>query len=135
MDGDDEGVMEAARAIRPYLDDLVGPLTAEVLDRRIAREFVDHTNQMATPTRLRALLEEQEDTAWFLRRVLADKPRYRPPYCQPSSQRGIPSPAGDPGPVVADRYACPRGDYVWYRPDIGTPVPECPTHNIPMTRS
>lgn len=108
MDSDDDGVLEAARAIRPYLNDLVGPAVAENLDRRIASEFTGQADRMATPTRLRALLEEQEDTAWFLSRVLADKPLYRPPYDQPTYQRGVVSPPGDPGVVEADRYACPR---------------------------
>jgi hypothetical protein len=49
--------------------------------------------------------------------------------------RDIVSPVGDPGPVWADRYACPTGDYVWYRPDVGTLVPDCPTHHIPLTRN
>jgi len=135
MDGDDDGVLEAARAIRPYLGDLVGPAVAGMLDRRIADQFTSPANRTDMASRLRTLLEEQEDTAWFLSRVLGDKPLYRPPYHQPTHQRGIISPAGDPGLVEADRYACPRGDYVWYRPDIGTPVPDCPTHRISLTRS
>jgi hypothetical protein len=71
---------------------------------------------------------------WFLRRVLNDKPLYRPPYQQTDDPREIVSTAGDPGPVAADRYACPEDDYVWYRPDVGTPVPACPTHRVKLTR-
>jgi hypothetical protein len=135
MDSDDDGVLEAARAIRPYLDDLVGPGPAKVIDGRIAGELTGGAGRADTARALRALLEEQEDTAWFLSRVLADRPGYRPPYQQPASRRGIVSPAGDPGLVTADRYACPRGDYVWYRPEVGFPVPRCPTHRLPLVRS
>jgi hypothetical protein len=114
---------------------LVGPTTAGILDRNIADQLTGAANQAATSSRLRALLEGQEDTAWFLSRVLADKPRYRPPYQQPAYQREMASPAGDLSPVEADRYACPAGDYVWYRPDVGTPIPDCPDHHLPLARS
>jgi hypothetical protein len=136
MGSDDDGVLEAARAIRPYLNRLVeDPAMAASLDRRIADQLTGTADSAATASRLRVMLEEQEDTAWFLSRVLTDKPRYRPPYQQPAHPRDIVPPAGDPGLIVADRYACPRGDYVWYRPDVGTPVPDCPDHHIPLSRS
>ncbi len=136
MDSDDDGVLEAARAIRPYLNHLVeDPAVAGTLDRRIADQLTGPADPAGTASRLRAMLEEQEDTAWFLSRVLTDKPRYRPPYQQPTHKRDIVSPAGEPGLVVADRYACQYGDYVWYRPDVGTPVPDCPDHHIPLARS
>ena len=136
MNSDNDGVLEAARAIRYYLKDLViDPAKAGTLDRRIADQLTSRADRTATASRLRALLEGQEDTAWFLNRVLTDKPHYRPPYHQPAYQRDIVSPAGELSQVEADRYACPVGDYVWYRPDIGTPVPECPDHHIPLARS
>ena len=136
MDSDDDGVLEAARAIRPYLKNLIeDPAMAAILDRRIAEQLTDPADRTATPGRLRALLEGQEDTAWFLNRVLADKPHYRPPYRQPAYQRDIANPPGKLTRVKADRYACPRGDYVWYRPEVGTPIPDCPDHHIPLARS
>ncbi len=30
------------------------------------------------------------------------------------------------------KYACPKGDYVWYKRQVGEPIPNCPTHNIPL---
>ena len=135
MDSDDDGVLEAARAIRPYLGDLVGAALASAIDDRIAGEFNSPSNPAETVSRLRALLEEHEDTAWFLTRVLADPALHRPPYLQQIRHRGIISPAGDPYLVAADRFVCSRGDYVWYRPEIGTPVPACPTHHLALIGS
>jgi hypothetical protein len=135
MGHDTDGALEAARSIRPYLNDLVGPARAVTLDRRIADELAGPGERTATARRLRTLLAEDNDTAWFLNRVLGDKPLYRPPYHQPTYRRDIVSPAGDAGLVKADRYACPGGDYVWYRPELGIPVPTCPTHDIPLNRS
>jgi hypothetical protein len=138
MDPDAEGVLEAARAIRPYLDRLVeSPDATAELDRQLAGELGQVSDPSATARRLRILLEQHEDTAWFLDKVLADAPDHRPPYHQPGYRtRGSASPLGDPTPVAAARYNCPvRGDYVWYRPDVGTPVPRCPTDDVLLTQA
>ncbi len=138
MGPDAEGVLEAARAIRPYLDRLVeSPDAAAELDRQLAGELGQVSDPSATARRLRILLEQHEDTAWFLDKVLADAPDHRPPYHQPGYRtRGIASPLGDPMPIAAARYNCPvRGDYVWYRPDVGTPVPRCPTDDVLLTQA
>ncbi len=142
MGAEGTGVIEAARAIRPYLPCLLGPSAAAGLDRRLTEELIGLSDgpvtTAATVGRLRALLEAQEDTAWFLAEVLRDTPEHRPPYHQPRYTRrhtgDTASPAGDPGPVGAARYACPHGDYVWYRPDVATPVPACPTHQAQLAR-
>jgi hypothetical protein len=127
---DDRGVLEAARAIRPYLDQLVGP-AAPRLDREIAEMLRDPAGDIA---RLSTVLHRNEDTGWFVDRVLADRPHFRPPYHQQVQPRDVPGPAGQIGRIAAQRYACPEGDYVWYRPDVGTQVPECPDHHLPLTR-
>lgn len=133
----DDGVLAAARAIRPYLAELVGPSSA-LLDRQIADLLNDPPDEAEVADQLRVLLEADEDTRWFLAEVLRDAPDYRPPYHQPRYLRqpgGTELPAGDLGPVLhAGAYGCPRGDYDWYRPSIGTPVPDCPTHKIPLDR-
>ena len=92
----------------------------------------------ASARRLWVLLEQHEDTAWFLDRVLADAPDYRPPYHQPGclTRSGTASPLGDVMPIAATRYNCPVcGNYVWYRPDVGTPVPPCKTDHVLLTRA
>ena len=139
MDPDDEGVLEAARAIRPYLDRLVESADAAAeLDRQLADELGQVSDPSASARRLRILLEQHEDTAWFLDRVLADAPEHRPPYHQPGylTRGGTASPAGDAMPIAAVRYNCPVcGDYVWYRPDVGTPVPRCETDDVLLTQA
>lgn len=37
--------------------------------------------------------------------------------------------------ALADMYVCPSGDHTWYRPDVGIPVPVCPTHRTPLVRA
>lgn len=136
----DDGVLEAARTIRPYLTDLVGPDAAGPLDRQIADHLNSSAGRVQTSSQLQMVLDEHEDTRWFLAETLADAPHYRPPYLQPPyvprGAGGMASPAGDAGLIGANRYTCPRGgDYIWYQPEIGTPVPDCPTHQVPLARS
>jgi hypothetical protein len=142
MNSDDAGVVEAARAIRPYLGRLLDdPDEAARLDQALSQQLNDDQQDGPEIAQLlRVLLDANEDTEWFVEQVLADAPLLRPPYHQrrPTTRQadGVPSLDGDVGPIEADRYACPHGDYVdWYRPDVGTPVPRCPTHHAALVRS
>ena len=64
MDPDDEGVLEAARVIRPYLDRLVESADAAAeLDRQLADELAQVSDPSASARRLRILLEQHEDIA------------------------------------------------------------------------
>lgn len=55
---DDDGVLEAGRAIRPYLHRFVAPPAAAArLDRRLADELADSADRAATAQRVRELLE------------------------------------------------------------------------------
>jgi hypothetical protein len=134
---DDTGVLEAARAIRPYLRELVGP-AADELDRGIA-DLLNAGPGEQVSVDVRSLLESDETTGDFLAEVLADAPHYRPPKLQPGYVRrggGYQALAGDVEPVLhTGKYACPHGDYVWYRPAVGTPIPPCPTHGPILIRT
>jgi hypothetical protein len=132
-----EGVLEAARAIRPYLDDLVGPAAAE-FDARIATLLAAATAGVDVVPELQSILGSPEGTSSFLEGVLADGPLYRPPEWQPPSYRelGYQSLAGDVGPIRhAGKYRCLKGDYVWYRPTVGTDIRSCPTHGLVLVRT
>jgi hypothetical protein len=84
------------------------------------------------------LLDALEDTAWFLGRVLADKPQYRPPYQQSIRQRDMTRPAGDVSHIEAERYALwvPKTvspymtwAYWWTRPVEPVSPQNAPSHN------
>jgi hypothetical protein len=139
---DDEGLLEAARSIRHYLPDLVGP-AADQLDRQVAELLATAGRGENTTAALRSLLNSNSVTKNFVAKVLADAPHYRPHDLQPDYLRtggmqpppgtiGLPGPGG---PVLhAGKYSCPHGDYVWYRSAVGVPVKGCPTHHCPLTR-
>ncbi len=139
---DPDGIREAARAIRPYLTRLLNPDAAARLDEALADQLTATGADPVATAQLRALLTDSENTAWFLTELLADAPDFRPPYHQPRymyrhrQTGGWVGPAGDPPSVPeATRYACPHGDYVWHRPEVATPIPDCPTHHVALTRS
>jgi len=79
----ERGLLEAARVIRPYLPDLVGP-AADELDRQIGELLAAASSGENVTEALRSLLASHEATADFVAEVLADAPLYRlPPELRP----------------------------------------------------
>jgi hypothetical protein len=122
----DEGLWEAARCVRPYLTGLVGS-DAPIVDAAVA-EILNGAHHEDAESQLRSLLESYDGTEAFLERVLEDAPSYRPPQvvAAQATQRG--SLSGDSLPVDADKFVCPYGDFAWYLPEVGAPIPRCKTH-------
>lgn len=128
----DEGVLEAARAVRPYLAEFVGPSVATDVDAELAGLLAAAAGGDDVEDRLRAVLEAREATSVFLERVLEDAPNFRPPQVVSELTRRYIDLPGEPPPVPADKFCCPHGDYVWYRPEVGVPVPHCQTHHCAL---
>ncbi len=93
---DDDAVIEAARAIRPYLDRLADPpATADELDRHLADALNGRSDRPAAARRLRILLKEQEDMVPGRRTAL---PAALPSAPRPSVRGGHPRPGRWPRP-------------------------------------
>jgi hypothetical protein len=75
---DERGLLEAARLIRPFLPDLVGPAAAE-LDRQIGEFLAAASRGENVAQALWSLLASDEVTSEFVTEVLADAPLYRLP--------------------------------------------------------
>jgi hypothetical protein len=133
----DDPMLEAAREIRPFLTDLVGSEAAGPLDDQLAELLEAAQAGQDTVAGLRALLRSDQATSAFLDDVLDDAPEYRPTRWQRRAPtrgifEGLP---GDLLPMHAGKYGCPTGrDYTWYRPDVGVPVPDCPTHHVVLVK-
>jgi hypothetical protein len=123
----DEELAEAARAIRPYLGELVGDAAAR-FDSEIADLLEAAGSGHDVMTRLWSLLTSTAATESWTAEVLSD-PLHRPPPLQSAVRRGYEPLPGVGAPVPASKYTCPHGDYIWYRPATGMPVPRCPTHD------
>jgi hypothetical protein len=111
----DEAILEAARAIRPYLE----ALGADAIDGRLAGLIVARDE-----VGIVGLMGEREATLeWFS----AHLGRGAPSDVEMESVRyaGLPG-HGEP-PPAAHRYVCAEGDYVWWRRGA-EPLRHCPTH-------
>ena len=121
----EESIREAARAIRPYLEKLVGPETAGEMDTELAR-------LLGAPGETGQLLAQLESTIptsqWCL--DFARCGGMPPEDAKVAEDRR----AGLPGLGLPDlpRYACPRGDFAWYRRSPAIAVPSCPTHHLSL---
>jgi hypothetical protein len=113
-------VVEAARAARPYLADLLGE-DAHAFDDELAALL---NEPVPSPEDIEALVVRRPEIhAWIA--ALVGDPELRPPdVCD----RGPGELPGLGEPVAAPRYACQHGDFVWYRRTIGAEPPPCPTH-------
>jgi hypothetical protein len=131
-----EGVFAAARSVRWYLPDLVGP-DADRVDGELSGLLAERWDE-EVGARLRGLMESTEGTSAFLEAVLDDAPDFRPPQVRSGAFKGAAYSglAGDIGAVNAPMYRCPVGnDYDWWRPAAGTPIPMCSTHRVVLVRA
>lgn len=119
----------AARRVRAYLPALVGQEEHPVIDAMISGLLNGHAGP-DVEARLRAVFSQDPVLEMFLDAVLADEPRFRPPQVvdQLARTAGFSLLAGDHVPPATDRYCCPGGDFEWFCPGVGTPIPKCPTH-------
>lgn len=124
---EEEDVRQAARAIRPYLSELLknDHAAASELDRRLAELLAEAQAGHSVKTDLLIALSDQQATREWTREFLKDK---LPPQVYRSWRR----PPGDPGQVPAQRWVCPQGDYDWYPSFAGEQPPACPTHQLDL---
>jgi len=117
---------EAARAVRPYLSELVGGEATQI-DTEIAsllesaRTGTDVTEALSARLEWPAALRDW--VAAFLDLggpVDVVRPALRSYYPLPGARQES----------LARRFACPEGDYVWYSVGMARRPPECPTHNL-----
>lgn len=129
---EEEPILEAARAIRAYLPDLLGDAALEV-DRSIADLFSAGAGGAQITQGLARVLTEHTETREWTAQLLSNG-KLLPPEISVLIDRGAAPPPGDPGVVSAVRYVCPQGDYVRYRTSVSEQVPSCPTHGATLGR-
>jgi len=119
---DPEDVLECARSIRPFLPDLLGS-EAENFDRQLADLLALSKTRTPVNTKILELLTSHPKTRQWAAEFLASQPTSKG-----ANSRGYERLPGSSDAVSAPKYACPQGDYVWYRRSVGIPIPVCPTH-------
>jgi hypothetical protein len=130
---DDDPMLEVGRAIRPYLGDLLSdPASAAAADADFAALLAEARQGRPVEGAIRARLEADPD---LHRWAAAFLQHGAPPEIVNELERSGDAPPGDVGASPAlDVFACPEGDYVWWRRAVGMAVPACPTHEIPLER-
>jgi len=127
----DEDLLDVARSVRPYLEELTGA-DAIAYDGEIAALFRAAYVGTDVEAELSMLLQRSPAVHAFVAKMLED-PLHRPPDLQPTRELGEYEPLpGTGSSVAATKYCCPRRDYAWWRWSVGTPVGICPTHQIPL---
>jgi hypothetical protein len=122
----DDEMREVARAIRPYLPDLVGT-DAPAADRRLAELLAEDGD---VEIGIDEVLRSSPALVAWAQDMLSD-PLLRPAAAQQLVERL--ATGGDGELVDAERFTCPNGDYTWYRISVVVVVPACPTHKIPLS--
>jgi hypothetical protein len=128
MPGDGFGrVVEAARAIRGYLPDLLDGPDAVSVDAALAAVL---GSSSPDGVRILEVLRLRPATRDWLVAFLETG---LPPDLAPPTEKAFAPLPGSGGHVDATRYRCPvADDYIWYRRSVGLPVPRCPTCHVPL---
>ncbi|NER83480.1 MAG: hypothetical protein F6K42_28795 [Leptolyngbya sp. SIO1D8] len=121
-----EQIFEAAATIRYYLPDLE-PERAASLDQQIADLLNQDRSTPGLDNQLLRLITQIDTTRTWTKQFLNPDSK--------TTERGLFSSTNDPVNFIdLPKYACPHGDYIWYRHGVGDPIPHCPTHGIPLER-
>jgi hypothetical protein len=115
------GVREAAGAIRPYLERLLGTAAPEV-DAALGTLLAAPGHDDALYDLLATHPATAAWTATFLETGLPPEFTERDRGYSPLPGRGE--------RVAARRYACPEGDFIWYERSVTETPPACPTHGL-----
>jgi hypothetical protein len=124
---DQPDIREAACAIRFYLPELLDEDAAADLDGALARLL----DEGAGEERLVDELERRDETAEWAAAFLEHG---IPPEFAVVDERAYAEAPGYGEPVGLTKFACPSGDFVWYRHSVGQQPPTCPTHGVVVER-
>jgi hypothetical protein len=125
----DEELIDVARIVRPYLPQLVGEQSS-VYDAQI-RVLLDRAVEgQDIEGELYAVLTQSPTLqTWFAQVLQNDE--HLPPELQPLAELAYEPLPGTRSPADPQRYVCPvDGNYVWFRPFVGVPIPQCQDHPV-----
>jgi hypothetical protein len=127
-------IVQAARAIRPYLGNLLAD-DAEDFDRRVS-VHLNSIEDDGREARLSQLLASRPETQQWTARFLE---LGGPPQVYADQERVIPGTLGigPDAPIPVQVFECPHGDCTWYQPRVGAEPPTCPDHGklLPVVRN
>jgi len=128
----DQCILELARTIRPYLDELLADqpnIDADKVDHDLAGLVAAAQRGDRVNERILALLEEPPEVHDWAAAFL----QYGyPPELAALFDRSIQSMPGYGEALLPPKFSCPHGDFVFYRRNVNQQVPRCRTHHIDL---
>ena len=126
-------VLQAAKAIRPYLAELLERPDANAMGDRLELALNASTDTAAQQAEIRRVLSVAEPTREWLRLYLEEQKPVAEILSIIRTYHPLP---GKAGVVASPRYRCPVASchQMWYRREVGTEVPNCPIHGVQMVR-
>lgn len=124
-------IYRAARAIQPYLADLLNAPNAQRLERRLEGLLSEVSMKQGSHTELFQLLSEHESTRNWIRLYLED---HYPAEDILKALRIYYPLQGIKHSVESPRYVCPveKCNQDWYRQSREAEIPECPVHGLKL---
>lgn len=117
-----EDVLDCARSIRPFLQELLGDDAVQV-DSQLGELLAQAKAGQQVHEQILELLKSYPDTYNWIAEFLSEE----------QVSKGFEKLAGQAQAISAQKYICPQGDdYIWYRRVIGATIPICPTHGVPL---
>lgn len=129
--GEDTLLLDAARAIRGFLPELVEQCFAAEVDDELVRLLALAEEGKPVLEQVAAVLSRSPETLDWVSAYLEHGV---PPEFAEVRERVFQGLEGVPAAPAPEKYRCPSGDFVFYRRSVGIPVPQCPTHQIPLER-
>lgn len=124
----EDDILEGARVIRPYLEELLGEEEAERVDTDL-QELLRRAEAgyQVDALILQVLTHHDATRIWFeeyLRKIHPSEASEQgeKSFEQLTSKIAMQSPL----------YRCPNCNYEWHRRSVAQSIPKCPTHQVPL---
>ncbi len=123
-----EAIIKAAKAIRPYISELLDAPNAQRLDQKL-ESLLHHSSSDQNYRQLDSVLMEHEETGEWIRLYLEED---CPAETILDSLRVYYPLRGLRHSVKSPRYVCPVEfcHQDWYRHDLAEDIPHCPVHDL-----
>lgn len=134
---DDRELFAAARAVRPFLEDLV-PQEAAAVDRELAAALLSSDPDDARLDGIQSVFAgHQSLTDWIAQFLAANStpPEVVEVVTRLAAGAAYQNLAGDPAPQPGTRFVCPNGDYVRHVLRRGQTIKPCPTCGLSLVQA
>ena len=121
---DRPSTIEIALSIRPHLSELLNEGEAEQMQRSLDELLKQFQAGEVDDSEIWELLTDNRATRVWVSQVSLETKEVRRGH-----NAALP---GNPSPISAPQFKCPRCDFAWSRSRVGAIAPICPNHHVPL---